>query len=227
MTKGELMKSDIVSIQPCGDSAIIISFKNEIDPSVNQDVRCLMHMIEKERPFEYTDMIPGYCTLYIDYVPGQVTYQRICHLIKALSLHAHEVALPPHTLHEIPTVYGGEGGPDLKDVASINGLSIEEVVKLHCEGLYYVYMLGFAPGFPYLGGLNPKIAAPRLEKPRLAVPRGSVGIAGMQTGIYPIKSPGGWRIIGRTSIPLFSPEKSEPILFKAGDFLKFKAIDII
>jgi len=125
---------------------------------------------------------------------------------------------------EIPVCYGGEYGPDLGFVAEHNGLSQEEVIKIHSEGRYLTYMVGFAPGFPYLGGLSEKIAAPRKESPRLKIPEGTVGIAGNQTGVYPITTPGGWQLIGRTPFRLFHPGKNPPTLLKAGNIVVFKPI---
>jgi inhibitor of KinA len=125
---------------------------------------------------------------------------------------------------EIPVCYGGEYGPDLEFVARHNGLDAEEVIRIHTAGEYLVYMIGFTPGFPYLGGLSARIAAPRLEKPRFKVPGGSVGIAGRQTGIYPLTAPGGWRLIGRTPLSLFTPALDPPCLLRPGDAVTFKAI---
>jgi KipI family sensor histidine kinase inhibitor len=132
---------------------------------------------------------------------------------------------PRHRRVEIPTVYGGEFGPDLDFVAGHHGLTTEEVIRIHTSQDYLVYMLGFTPGFPYLGGDLGKIATPRLEKPRMKVPAGSVGIAENQTGIYPIESPGGWRIIGRSPLRLFNPLEPPHFLLAAGDLVRFVSID--
>ena len=126
---------------------------------------------------------------------------------------------------EIPVIYGGKYGPDIEFVASYNGLSVDDVIELHTKPLYRVYMLGFLPGFAYLGGMDERIATPRLENPRKRVPSGSVGIAGKQTGWYAIESPGGWRIIGRTPLRTFNPSKEPPSIVLPGDYVKFKAID--
>jgi inhibitor of KinA len=133
--------------------------------------------------------------------------------------------VPKHRRVEIPTSYGGEFGPDLDFVASHNGLTSEEVIRIHSSQDYLVYMLGFTPGFPYLGGDLGKIATPRLGKPRMKVPAGSVGIAENQTGIYPIESPGGWRIIGRTPLKLFTPLQPPYFLLAAGDMVRFAPIN--
>src|SRR5699024_4926794 len=126
---------------------------------------------------------------------------------------------------EIPVLYGGDYGPDLDLVAHRNQLSTEEVIRIHSERDYLVYMIGFAPGFPYVGGMDERIEAPRKENPRQSIPAGSVGIAGKQTGIYPFESPGGWQIIGRTPAQLFLPESNPPTLIQPGDRLRFVPID--
>ena len=125
---------------------------------------------------------------------------------------------------EIPTLYGGEYGPDLDHVADHNGLTPEEVIQIHSSADYLVYMMGFTPGFPYLGGMSENIATPRLQTPRTAIPAGSVGIAEQQTGVYPIESPGGWQLIGRTPVQLFDPQRDPPVVVEAGDFIRFAPI---
>ncbi|MBO1911088.1 5-oxoprolinase subunit PxpB, partial [Microvirga sp. 3-52] len=115
-------------------------------------------------------------------------------------------------------------GPDLEYVAKSNNLSIEEVIQIHSENEYLVYMIGFAPGFPFLGGMDKRIATPRKETPRLTIPSGSVGIAGKQTGVYPLETPGGWQIIGRTPLDLFLPDMSPPTLLEAGDKIRFMPV---
>ena len=130
----------------------------------------------------------------------------------------------PHHVVEIPVCYGGSYGEDLKDVAAHAGLTEEEVIKLHSSVDYNIYMLGFLPGFPYLGGLDPKLFTPRLDNPRTKIPEGSVGIGGEQTGIYPLESPGGWRLIGRTPLKLYDPDREQPFLYQAGDYIRFVPI---
>jgi KipI family sensor histidine kinase inhibitor len=134
------------------------------------------------------------------------------------------VTIPPPETVEIPVVYGGEYGPDLEFVAQHNGLTQEEVIEIHTSGSYLIYMLGFTPGFPFLGGLSERVFTPRRQTPRTVVLAGSVGIANNQTGIYPIDSPGGWQLIGRTPVKLYNPAHDNPILLKAGNYLKFKKI---
>lgn len=137
-----------------------------------------------------------------------------------------KVEIPQPRIIEIPTLYGGDYGPDLPYVAEHNGITTEDVIKIHCSVDYLIYMLGFTPGFPYLGGMSEKIAAPRLSVPRTKIPAGSVGIAGKQTGIYPIESPGGWQLIGRTPLKLYDPKRQPPIVLQAGDYIRFVPISI-
>ena len=136
-----------------------------------------------------------------------------------------DIEIPPSPVLEIPVLYGGEMGPDLPFVAENAGLSEEEVIRIHSGTEYLIYMLGFTPGFTYLGGMSDKIATPRLQQPRVKIPAGSVGIAGSQTGIYPIDSPGGWQLIGRTPLKMYDPNRETPILPEAGQYMKFYPID--
>ena len=131
----------------------------------------------------------------------------------------------PAKVVEIPTIYGGEYGPDIEFVAEHNNISIDEVIEIHSSRNYLIYMLGFTPGFPYLGGMSEKIETPRLKTPRTKIPAGTVGIAGKQTGIYPIDSPGGWQLIGRTPVKLYDPFADPPVLLNSGDYLRFVPID--
>ncbi|HHY76979.1 MAG TPA: 5-oxoprolinase subunit PxpB, partial [Clostridiales bacterium] len=131
----------------------------------------------------------------------------------------------PAKVVEIPTIYGGEYGPDIEFVAQHNNLTVDEVIEIHSSRNYLIYMLGFTPGFPYLGGMSEKIETPRLKTPRTKIPAGSVGIAGKQTGIYPIDSPGGWQLIGRTPVKLYDPLADPPVLLNAGDYVRFVPID--
>jgi inhibitor of KinA len=152
--------------------------------------------------------------------PYQIVTGRLERIIKEIAA----AAAPPARTVDIPVCYGGEFGPDLAEVAARNGLSAEEVIRIHASAEYLVYMIGFAPGFPYLGGMSGRIAAPRRSTPRLAIPAGSVGIAGEQTGVYPLETPGGWQLIGRTPIALFLPVRSPPSLLRAGDKVRFRPI---
>jgi KipI family sensor histidine kinase inhibitor len=170
------------------------------------------------------DIVPAYHTVSVYFDPRKINRSALqMELEKAISSAAAEGPATGATPVHISVTYGGEGGPDLASVAAFASCSEEDVIRLHSENVYRVYMLGFLPGFAYLGSVDPRIAMPRLGTPRLRVPAGSVGIAGAQTGIYPSEMPGGWRIIGRTSFKLFDPTRDEPSMLKAGDRVKFVA----
>ena len=172
------------------------------------------------------ETIPTYRSLLIQYDPGVISYKSLEGKLKKLLARLDSVEIPPSEVLEVPVLYGGEEmGPDLKFVAENAKMSEEEVIKLHSEPEYLIYMLGFTPGFTYLGGLNDAIETPRLKTPRVKIPAGSVGIAGKQTGVYPIDSPGGWQLIGRTPLKMYDADREKPILPEAGQYIKFVPID--
>jgi KipI family sensor histidine kinase inhibitor len=208
-----------------GDKAIELEFGNEISKELNLLVRKVYYCIRKKNIEGIEEMVPTYRSLIVYYNPQKIKYTYLVQQFKELEKSVTEISLPTAHVTEIPVLYGGEYGPDLEFVAQYNKLSVEEVIKIHTEKEYFIYMLGFSPGFPYLGGMSDKIATPRLEKPRIKVSEGSVGIAGGQTGIYPINSPGGWQIIGRIPVKLFEIKEKFPFLLKSGDYLKFYPIN--
>jgi KipI family sensor histidine kinase inhibitor len=209
-----------------GDCGIVVEFENEISERVNAKVTSMSLALEKSEIKGIEEVIPTYRSLLVLYDPLVIVGAELIAALKSLEKNIKKPTETekPRTV-EIPVVYGGEFGPDLDFVAQHNGLPVEAVIKIHAEGKYRVYMLGFTPGFPYLGGMSPKIAAPRLENPRTRMPAGSIGIAGNQTGIYPVESPGGWRLIGRTPLKLFDSHGKQPFLLQAGDYLKFIRIN--
>ena len=176
------------------------------------------------RPEGGGEAVPAYASLVVHFDLMRIDYQTVSGWIQAQLEGLEERGLPAARVVEIPVIYGGAHGPDLDFVARHNGLTPAEVVAIHSAGEYPVYMLGFTPGFPYLGGLDARIAAPRLETPRSRVPAGSVGIAGSQTGIYSLDSPGGWRLIGWTPLRLFDPAADPPALLNVGDVVKFRVM---
>jgi len=211
-----------MNFKPLGDSALLVSFGEVIDEETNDRVHALAKAIEKAN-FEWlVEVVPAYSSLAVIYDPKLIDFDGVKRAIQGLEFSAEKFE---GKLVEIPVLYGGEYGPDLEFVAEYNGLTPEEVIEIHSKPVYRVYFLGFLPGFAYLGGMDERIATPRLEKPRLKVPAGSVGIAGKQTGIYPLESPGGWRLIGRTPLRLFNPSKEPPTLLQPGDKVKFVPID--
>ena len=214
------------TISPVGDCAISIDFGQVIDPKINRHIRQTIERIQELKLDGITELVPTYCALLIQYDAMLYSYSDICNLMEPLlEPSATDDANERVTVIEIPTVYGGEFGPDLGFVASHNNLSEDEVVSIHSGTDYLVYMLGFIPGFTYLGGMDPRIATPRLSSPRTLIPAGSVGIAGEQTGTYPSDSPGGWQIIGRTPVTMYDMSKKQAALLSAGDYVRYVPID--
>ena len=208
-----------------GDSALVIEFGNEISVDINKKIRKMMDDIKKENIDGIVELVPTYCSLLINYDVLKIDYNTLVEKLKTFLNNDLETAEGEEvTLIEIPTLYNDEVGPDLSYVAEHNKLSKEEVIKIHTGTDYLVYMLGFMPGFTYLGGMSEKIATPRLESPRLQIYPGSVGIAGKQTGMYPSMSPGGWRIIGRTPLKLYNPDSDTPVYISSGDYVRYVSI---
>lgn len=210
-----------------GEQGLVAELGAAIDPAVNARVHLLAAALKRQAVAGIHELVPGYRSLLILFDPLLLPRSILRELVTALvrSDGVAENSREEGKLVRLPVCYGGDFGPDLEFVASHNGISPEEVIALHARETYPVYMLGFLPGFPYLGGLPSHIAAPRLRTPRQKVARGSVGIAGSQTGVYPLESPGGWRIIGRTPQRLFDPFRAEPFLLSPGDRIRFDPID--
>ncbi len=211
-------------IIPVGDQALDIEFANRIDPVVNRHLQEIGRYILKQHLSAVKTIIPAYRTLTVTFDGGQTSFEKLKDQLEPLIEKSMSAPLPPSKTWLIPVCYGGKHGPDLDDVARFAGLSAEEVVNEHVSKAYLIYFLGFLPGFAYMGSVDQKIAMPRLEQPRLEIPAGSVGIAGKQTGFYPVASPGGWRIIGRTPLKLYD-EKNPASFYHAGDSVKFFAVD--
>jgi KipI family sensor histidine kinase inhibitor len=212
---------EIKSIKAVGDAALTISLGEGIDLKVNRQAHALARMITSQPVAGFGECLPAYTGLLLNYDPIVMDFDTA---VRAMYVLADQIPdeidwLPKKV--EIPVVYGGESGPDLMLVAEHAGMSPDEVILRHSAADYPVYMMGFTPGFPYLGGMDPRLAVPRLDTPRSRVPAGSVGIAGEQTGIYPLDSPGGWRIIGRTPLRLFDLEADPPCLLAPGDEVRF------
>jgi inhibitor of KinA len=207
-----------------GDSALVVEFGDEISEEVNRRVHALAYALEKNPLPGLGEAVPTYRSLLVHYDPLRLSYDEAKALVTDLLQKCEEIPLPEPKVIEVPVVYGSEFGPDIEFVAEHNGLSVEEVITLHSGSTYTVYMLGFSPGFTYLGGLPEVLATPRLPTPRKLVPAGAVGIAGEQTGIYPIATPGGWRLIGRTPLKLFDPNRDPPVLLRPGDRVHFAPI---
>ena len=211
-------------IVPAGDSAVLIELGSEIDPTINDQVYSLASSISQAKIPAVIELVPTYRSLLVSYDPliaGYAEVQEAMSEIVARSLDSVEGVVVDAKIIELPVVYGGEDGPDIEAVAEHAGVSVQDVIDIHSGVGYRVYMIGFAPGFPYLGGLDERIAAPRLKTPRLSVPAGAVGIAESQTGVYPNASPGGWQLIGRTGVRLFDVSSSTPSLITPGAKVRF------
>jgi inhibitor of KinA len=220
--KGFFMSSP--KILPCGDSALSVEFGSAIDPLINQQVQALFNKLKAEPPEGLIDLIPTYRSLLVQYDPTVVSFRDLQKIIFSFGDLSKRVVDTLGPMVEIPVCYGNEFGPDLQEVAAALHLTPEEVIDIHSKALYHVYMIGFTPGFPYLGGLDPRLFTPRKKVPREFVPAGTVGIADQQTGIYPLDSPGGWQLIGRTPVKLFDLNREEVFYLKPGDRVKFKPI---
>ena len=207
-----------------GDSSVSVEFGNEISPEINRQIRAFKIAVEKSGIPGIVETVPTFRSLMVTYDPSEISFEQLKKELSGISVEESAGQETPHHVVEIPVCYGGSYGEDLKDVAAHAGLTEEEVIRLHSSVDYNIYMLGFLPGFPYLGGLDPKLFTPRLDNPRTRIPEGSVGIGGEQTGIYPLESPGGWRLIGRTPLKLYDPDREQPFLYQAGDYIRFVPI---
>lgn len=204
-----------------GDSALNVEFKQEISPEISGLVHSCARMLE-EHPIEgVIECIPTICSLMVCYNPQIISYEALCACLQTRLKDITGTAQETRRIVEIPVCYGGEFGPDIDFVAEHAQLSVPDVIRIHAGVDYLIDMLGFMPGFAYLGGLDKRLHTPRLQSPRTCIEAGSVGIGGAQTGIYPLPSPGGWRLIGKSPVCLYDPFRDHPILYAAGDYLRF------
>ena len=211
-------------IKPVGDQAALVVFEQRIAEDVNQKVMALKKQVEQLRGDRVLETVPAFASLLVYYNPLKSDYASMEKLLKKLVTKLKDGKMSSGRTIEIPVCYGGKYGEDLEYVAKHAGLSREEVIRIQSGQDYLIYMLGFLPGFPYLGGLDQRLFTPRLDNPRTRIPAGSVGIGGEQTGIYPMESPGGWQLIGRTPLNLFSPDNGGKLMYEAGDRIRFVPI---
>ncbi len=209
-----------------GDRGLLMEFGNVIDPKINARIRGIVVRLSEDLPSGVEEIIPTYCAVILVYDPMTTDPATLIPNLTALNTELTAQPLPAPDIVELPVCYHPDLGPDLAHVAKVHDLTPEEVVEIHTTPLYPIYMIGFTPGFPFLGGLPEQLHTPRLSSPRTHVPAGSVGIANNQTGIYPIASPGGWQLIGQCPVKLFDPHREDPILLTAGSLLKFNAISL-
>jgi KipI family sensor histidine kinase inhibitor len=208
-----------------GDSSLLVEFGKEISPDINRKISATVQLLKEQHIEGVVDLIPAFCSLLINYDPRVISYEEISERIQAIIKLDAKAGEQKKKIYEIPVCYGGKYGPDIANIAEHAGLTEEEVIKIHSSRDYLIYMLGFLPGFCYLGGLDERIHTPRLANPRIKINAGSVGIGGSQTGIYPLDSPGGWQLMGMTPVKTYDPERETPILVEAGDYIRFVPID--
>jgi len=208
-----------LTIRPASDRSLFVEFGSSISLEIHHQVFHLTRALAGIRGI--LNLHPAYASVLVEFDPRRWAFTAMEELIlEKMAAEGQEQEHAPRAV-EIPVQYGGDFGPDLGDVATHTGLRPERVIEMHAAGDYLVYFVGFMPGFAYLGGLAPELATPRLSAPRTKVPAGSVAIGGNQTGVYPMESPGGWRIIGHTRAKLFDPQAAEPTLLKMGDHIRF------
>ena len=216
-----------MNILPFGDQALLVNFEQRIDSNLSARIVTLANRLRNADQKGITYVIPSYCSLVVGYDPQELTYLVLEANIMAFSQDLTN--LPEEDLGRrliIPVCYDEAFGIDLEEVERQTGLPSKEIIRLHCQEIYHVFLIGFLPGFPYLGKLVKELDCSRKATPRLRVPAKSVGIAGLQTGIYPDEVPGGWQIIGRTPAPIFAPQEPNPFLFSPGDRVQFKSISM-
>jgi len=221
-----------VRLSPLGDRALLIHLGDTIDEKTHRLVRAVCAQLTEHPVPGMIELVPAFASVAVHYEPGAVPnggsqstpHARFAAAIEGTLRSLADESIPPPRTVEIPVCYGNEYGPDLEEVGKLHDLAPDEVVRLHSGATYRVYMLGFAPGFAYMGGLPEAIATARRAEPRMAVPAGSVGIGGSQTGVYPLTLPGGWRLIGRTPVRLFDAARQPPTLLSVGDEVRFRAV---
>ena len=215
---------DKVKFIYAGDLSLVMEFGNSISSEINSKIRNMAKAIEENPIGGVKEIIPTYRSIQIMYDPLEIKVDDLIQELTSLESSLQSSKEESFKVVQIPTLYGGEYGPDIGFVAKHNNISEEEVIKIHTGTDYLVYMLGFTPGFAFLGGMKEEIHTPRLQTPRTKIPAGSVGIAGAQTGMYPSETPGGWQLIGRTPIKLYDSTKEPPVLLNAGDYVRYVSV---
>ncbi|MDT0555067.1 5-oxoprolinase subunit PxpB [Patiriisocius hiemis] len=213
-------------IQPFGDAAILLSWEQKIDEVLHVEIIKYDALLHQQYSKEILETVVSYASIAV-YLKKGVSPISFIEVLKRLSIVSTKTASSQKkVVCKIPVCYHNSFGLDIEELANSSGLSVSEVVKIHTSPLYRVYFIGFLPGFPYLGGLDKRLYTPRKETPRSVIEAGSVAIGGEQTGIYPVNSPGGWNIIGKTPLQLFNPSKDHITLFKAGDYIQFYEVSL-
>jgi inhibitor of KinA len=213
-----------VRLQPASDQSLLVYFGEQITFDAHQRVRKLLRLIQREPITGVRNLNPAYCSMHISFDALQLNHAELEKILRGYISRLDAMRLPEGRELKIPVCYGGEFGPDLDEVATLHGITPAKTIELHASVTYVVHFLGFVPGFAYLGELPEALATPRLDTPRRSTPPGSVGIADNQTGVYPFATPGGWRIIGRTPIAMFRPDRKAMSFLSIGDRVRFAPI---
>ena len=213
--------SNAIRYYPLGDSALVVHFADEISENTHALIRKVIFRLDASEHSHIIEYVPAFTTITIYYDPLTTTYDMLVHLVHRILKNLPEDEEKTATIKEIPVWYNGA---DMDYILSYTGLSRKDIIRIHSEQTYLVHMIGFAPGFPYLGGMDKRLATPRKEIPRTKVEAGAVGIAGAQTGIYPMETPGGWQIVGQTPLLLFDVRRDSPSLLESGDRVRFVPI---
>lgn len=216
-----------VKIMPAGDAALVVEFGDIIDENVNAHVHALARKIEEQHIEGIMEVVPTFRSVLVQYDVFVCSYSQIRDIVHSLADNLNVLDKTAKKIVKIPCCYGARFGQDLSDMEKLTGLDRDEIIAIHSSTDYKIYMLGFLPGFVYLGGLDKRIEVPRLKTPRVKIRKGAVGIGGNQTGIYPMDSPGGWRLMGATPIDLYDENRETPILLTAGEYIRFVPISIL
>src|ERR1700730_11744198 len=216
--------TDDARFQPASDQSLLVYFGQQITIGAHQRVRKLLRLLEQEPIAGVRNLNPAYCSILVSFDALQVSHGDLEEILRGYLDRLDAMQIPEGRELQIPVCYGAEFGPDLNEVGALHGMTPDQVIELHASVTYVVYFLGFVPGFAYLGELPQALATPRLDNPRRSTPAGSVGIAGTQTGVYPFATPGGWRLIGRTPIAMFRPDREEMSMLSIGDRVRFTPI---
>ena len=216
--------ASLARFQRASDQSLLIYFGNKISREAHEHIRRLLRLLELEPIAGVRNLHPAYCSVLVKFDALKLQYDALEKILKQYLSRLEGIALPAPRQVQIPVCYGGEHGPDLSEVSALHKITPQQVIELHSSATYVVYFLGFVPGFAYLGELPEALVTPRLDTPRRKVPPGSVGIAGNQTGVYPFATPGGWRLLGRTPVSIFQPDRRELSLLSIGDHVRFTPI---